>query len=238
MGNEEIKFPLSKKARMEFSDKYEKIFFKKPVHNISDEKLVEMVNSNLEKLGANEKLSNESSQEGIQDEENGQGDGNIDAKNGNTENGEENGEAGVKDEDYETASAQYEEYFGRKPLVDYDSKRLFAEIEEDKAKKLEIEDAKNKYFALFGKQPLEEMTIQQINSQIANEEKRLSDAKVDSKAKKEPKAEELEFDSATQMVIVNKKNPSDKRVINKATFDFLKHDFEEVPNIPKELKNK
>ena len=101
-----------------------------------------------------------------------------------------------------------------------------------------MNDAKNKYFALFGKQPLEEMTIQQINSQIANEEKRLSDAKVDSKAKKEPKAEELEFDSATQMVIVNKKNPSDKRVINKATFDFLKHDFEEVPNIPKELKNK
>ena len=128
MSNEEIKFPLSKKLRTEFSDKYEKIFFKKPVHNISDEKLVEMVNSNLEKLGANEKLSNESSQEGIQDEENGEGDGNIDAKNGNTENGEENGEAGVIDEDYETASAQHEEYFGSKPLVDYDSKRLFAEI--------------------------------------------------------------------------------------------------------------
>ena len=236
MSNEEIKFPLSKKAKAEFSDKYEKIFFKKPVHNISDEKLVELVNANIEKLGSDEKLSNESSQEGIQDEENGQGDGNIDAKNGNTENGEENGGAGVIDEDYETASAQYEEYFGRKPLVDYDSKRLFAEIEEDKAKKLEIEDAKNKYFDLFGKQPLEEMTIQQINSQIANEEKRLSDAKVDSKAKKEPKAEDLEFNSETQMIIVNKKNHSDKRVINKATFDFLKHDFDEVPNIPKELK--
>ena len=48
----------------------------------------------------------------------------------------------------------------------------------------------------------------------------------------------LEHDSETQMVIVNKKNPNDKRVINKSTFDFLKHDFDVVPNIPKELKNK
>ena len=232
----EIKFPLSKKVKAEFVADYEKIFFKVPPHNIKDEKLVEVVNANREKITGDEGTQSAPSQEGIQDEENGQGDGNIDANNANGEKGEENGQTGVKDEDYEMASAQYEEYFGRKPLVDYDSKRLLSEIEEDKAKKAELNDAKVKYFDLFGKQPLEEMTIQQINSQIANEEKRLSDAKAESKAKKEPKADELKFNSETEMLIVNKKNPSDKRVINKSTFDFLKHDFDEVPKIPNELK--
>lgn len=53
----EIKFPLSKRQRTKFENDYELIFFKKPVHNISDEKLVEAVQANQSKIGSNAKNS-------------------------------------------------------------------------------------------------------------------------------------------------------------------------------------
>lgn len=92
------------------------------------------------------------------------------------------------------------------------------------------------YFDLFGKQPLEGMTNEQIFSAIANEKARQAEAKSKVQAKAEPIDDSLEYNPETEMLIVNKKNPSDKRVINKSTFDFLKHDFDEVPKIPNELK--
>ena len=48
--SKEIKFPLSKAQRTKFENDYELIFFKKPVHNISDEKLVEAVQANFTKV--------------------------------------------------------------------------------------------------------------------------------------------------------------------------------------------
>ena len=53
--SKEIKFPLSKAQRTKFENDYELIFFKKPVHNISDEKLVEAVQANQSKIGSNAK---------------------------------------------------------------------------------------------------------------------------------------------------------------------------------------
>ena len=85
---EEVKFPLSKKAKAEFSEKYEAIFLKKPVHNISDEKLVEMVNANLEKLTPNAEIQKQPSQEGIQNAKNGEGDGTAEAKGDGNNNGD------------------------------------------------------------------------------------------------------------------------------------------------------
>ena len=63
----EIKFPLSKRQRTKFENDYELIFFKKPVHNISDEKLVEAVQANQSKIGSNAKNSQQQPpQEGTQ----------------------------------------------------------------------------------------------------------------------------------------------------------------------------
>ena len=54
MSNEiKIKFPLSKKLKDQFSKDYEAVFLNKPPHNISDEKLVELVQANAEKLKGN-----------------------------------------------------------------------------------------------------------------------------------------------------------------------------------------
>ena len=65
----EIKFPLSKRQRTKFENDYELIFFKKPVHNISDEKLVEAVQANQSKIGSNAKNSQQQPpQEGTQNE--------------------------------------------------------------------------------------------------------------------------------------------------------------------------
>ena len=66
--SEEIKFPLTKKAKAEFVKNYELIFLKVPPHNISDEKLVELVNSNQEKLSGNVTTNEQPPQEGIQNE--------------------------------------------------------------------------------------------------------------------------------------------------------------------------
>ena len=84
----EIKFPLSKRQRTKFENDYELIFFKKPVHNISDEKLVEAVQANHSKIGSNAKnaqqqppqegTQNESGQYGKEIEENG---ANVESEN-------------------------------------------------------------------------------------------------------------------------------------------------------------
>ena len=83
-----IKFPLSKKNKAQFVADYEKIFFKAPPHNIGDEKLVEVVNANREKIGSNEGTQNPPSQEGIQDAKNGEGDGTTEAKGDGNNNGD------------------------------------------------------------------------------------------------------------------------------------------------------
>ena len=67
--SKEIKFPLSKAQRTKFENDYELIFFKKPVHNISDEKLVEAVQANQSKIGSNAKNAQQQPpQEGTQNE--------------------------------------------------------------------------------------------------------------------------------------------------------------------------
>ena len=279
MPNEELKFPLSKKNKAVFVADYEKIFFKLPPHNISDEKLVEVVNANREKIGSNEGTQNPPSQEGIQDAKNGEGDGttSTDAKGDGNEG--TNGEAGAnadgkltpeeerayqiahfkelhgtdadeslptdeinalnvtkENENFVVAEQAYIETFGKNPLLDYSTEKIWALVAEER-KRIESEDLlKKEYFDLFGKSPLSAMTIEQIDSAVQNERKRQNDAKDKAKAKAEPIDDSLEYNAETEMLIVNKKNPSDKRVINKSTFDFLKHDFDEVPKIPNELK--
>lgn len=254
-----IKFPLTKKQKAEFADKYEKIFFKKPVHNMSDEKLVEIVNANLEKIGQNDKTSNEPPQEGIQNEENKSNEGEgVDSATKEREfqfdkylelHGKEADGNLATDEvtalnvakenkNFEEASNVYLELFGKTPLVDYSTEKIWDLIAEER-KRIETEgDLKQRYFDLFGKTPLTEMTSEQILSAIDNEEARQAEAKSKSTEAKKPKEIELEHDPETEMIVANKKNPNDKRVINKGTFDFIKADFDAVAVVPKELKNK
>lgn len=266
MSDEKIKFPLSKKVKAQFADDYEKIFFKVPPHNIKDEKLVEVVNANRDKITGNEGTE-QPPQEGVQNAENGEGEGNS-----NTE-GNGNGKVSPEDEriyqlerfknlhgidadenlpteeisalsttkeneNFVLAEQEYVATFGRNPNLDFSTEKIWALIGEERERKAEGETLKQRYFDLFGKNPLSEMTKEQVVSAIKNEENRQAIAKEQSKAKVQPTADELEHNAETEMVIVNKKNPNDKRVINKSTFDFLKHDFDPVVKVPEELKTK
>ena len=231
----EIKFPLSKKVKAEFVADYEKIFFKVPPHNIKDEKLVEVVNANREKITGDEGTQTAPPQEGTQDK--GGQEGNGDGLEGTTDNGTGANTDGKVTPEQERAFQieKFKELYG----TDADENISTSEITALNLTKENFLTGSKEYFDLFGKQPLEGMTNEQIDSAVQNERKRQNDAKDKAKAKTAPIEDDgLEHDSETQMVIVNKKNPNDKRVINKSTFDFLKHDFDVVPNIPKELKNK
>ena len=208
--SEEIKFPLTKKAKAEFVKNYELIFLKVPPHNISDEKLVELVNSNQEKLSGNVTTNEQPSQEGIQNE-GGEGNSADESQKGDGANGENQ----LTPEEIEAEKAQSEA------------------DEKEKADELSKE-----YFSLFGKTPLTDMTEKQIVSAIENEKKRQGNVKTQSVATVDVVDDYLRHDEKTQMVIQRKKDPTDKRVINKTTFPYLKHDFEEVVKVPKEIQNK
>ena len=270
----EIKFPLSKKVKAEFVADYEKIFFKVPPHNIKDEKLVEVVNANREKITGDEGTQTAPSQEGNQDTKNGEGIGNEgNGDNVGTIDKNAESEKYVKErvfqlekfkdlhgidadeslptdeisamnttkenENFVLAEQAYVEAFGKNPLLDYSTEKIWSLVEEERKRVASVEILNQEYFDLFGKKPLSAMTNEQIDSSVQNERKRQNDAKDKAKAKTAPIEDDgLEHDSQTQMVIVNKKNPKDKRVINNSTFEFLKHDFDIVPNIPKEIQNK
>ena len=223
----EIKFPLSKRERTKFENDYELIFFKKPVHNISDEKLVEAVQANHSKIGSNAKNSqqqppqegtqNESGQDGKEIEENG--------ANVGSENPPSN--EGTIERTY--LNERFKELLGIEPdeATPNDEVRGMILTQENYL------TASKDYFDLFGKKPLDDMTKEQILSANENEKARISEANT-----KKPKAnvEEIKFNPATEMLIQRK---GEKRVINKQTFQFIKNDgWEEVVETPSELLNK
>lgn len=230
------KFPLSKKDKKKFSDDYELIFLKFPPHNISDEKLVELVEANQEKLKSNEQISKQPPQEGIQDDED-QSQNGVGANGEGIKPEEPIKEAGViegvVDEELITARKQYKEIYGE----DADEGLSIDELHQLVISKLNHNTASVDYFGLFGKNPIQEMTIEQILSANENERKRLQTAKAN-EPKKPTEISEFDFDTETEMLIVDKKDPKNKRVINKNTFQFLKGNFDAVPLTPKEIQNK
>lgn len=250
--SDEIKFTLSKKLKDQYSDDYEKIFLKRPVHNMKDEKLVELVNSNRDKLTPNAKNTEQPSQEGIQDEEakaseagaidNGSGEPNADE--GEHASIDTSGEFKLNEVDQATKDQaqkdreyefdQYKQLFNEEA----DGELSTDEIKALNASKLLYNSSVKVYFDLFGKRPLEDMTTDQIDSAIKNEESRIAAAKAAAAKDTLPAVKEFDYDPETEMLIVNKKNKKDKRVINKVTFPFLKEEFDAVSEIPKELLNK
>lgn len=228
--SDEIKFPLTKKAKSEFVKNYELIFLKVPPHNISDEKLVKLVNSNQEKLSGNVTTNEQPSQEGIQNE-GGEGKGNSadESQKGDEENGKVS-----PDEERIYQLENYKKLHGE----DAGENLSTSEITALNLAKENFLNGSREYFDLFGKQPIEGMTNQQIFSAIENEKKRLEKGKTQSVEKVDVVDDSLKHNEETEMVIQRKKDPSDKRVINKNTFPYLKHDFEEVVKVPKEIQNK
>lgn len=227
MSNEELKFPLSKRQRTKFENDYELIFFKKPVHNISDEKLVEAVQANQSKIGSNAKnaqqqppqegTQNESGQDGKEIEENG--------ANVGSENPPSN--EGTSERTY--LNERFKELFGIEP----NEATLNDEVRGMILKQENYLTASKDYFDLFGKKPLDDITTEQILSANENEKARISEANT---KKPKAKAEEIKFNPATEMLIQRK---GEKRVINKQTFQFIKNDgWEEVVETPSELLNK
>ena len=226
----EIKFPLSKRQRTKFENDYELIFFKKPVHNISDEKLVEAVQANESKIGSNAKNSQQQPpQEGTQDK--GGQEGNGDGLEGTTDNGTGANTDGKVTPEQERAFQieKFKELHG----TEADESLPTDEITALNVSKENYLTASKDYFNLFGKKTLDDMTTEQILSANENEKARISEANT-----KNPKAkaEEIKFNPATEMLIQRK---GEKRVINKQTFQFIKNDgWEEVVETPSELLNK
>ena len=226
----EIKFPLSKRQRTKFENDYELIFFKKPVHNISDEKLVEAVQANQSKIGSNAKNSQQQPpQEGTQNE--GGQDGNGEGIQGTNDANTGANEAEKVKEEKERAYQidRFKELHG----TEADESLPTDEITALNVSKENYLTASKDYFDLFGKKPLDDMTKEQILSANENEKARISEANT-----KKPKAnvEEIKFNPATEMLIQRK---GEKRVINKQTFQFIKNDgWEEVVETPSELLNK
>ena len=226
----EIKFPLSKRERTKFENDYELIFFKKPVHNISDEKLVEAVQANQSKIGSNAKNSQQQPpQEGTQDK--GGQDGNGEGVQGTNDANTGANEAEKVKEEKERAYQidRFKELHG----TEADESLPTDEITALNVSKENYLTASKDYFDLFGKKPLDDMTTEQILSANENEKARISEANT-----KKPKAnvEEIKFNPATEMLIQRK---GEKRVINKQTFQFIKNDgWEEVVETPSELLNK
>lgn len=230
--SEEQKFPLTKKAKSEFVKNYELIFLKVPPHNISDEKLVELVNSNQEKLSGNVTTNEQPPQEGIQNEGGKIEEGKIIKEPLTPE------EIEAEKQDFIETEKQYSEVFGKNAPLDYSIEKMKSEIEIELERKAKAEELSKEYFSLFGKTPLTDMTEKQIVSAIENEKKRQGNVKTKSVATIDVVDDSLKHDEETEMVIQRKKDPSDKRVINKNTFPYLKHDFEEVVKVPKEIQNK
>lgn len=226
----EIKFPLSKRQRTKFENDYELIFFKKPVHNISDEKLVEAVQANQSKIGSNAKNAQQQPpQEGTQNE--GGQDGNGEGVQGTNDANTGANEAEKVKEEKERAYQidRFKELHG----TEADESLPTDEITALNVSKENYLTASKDYFDLFGKKPLDDMTKEQILSANENEKARISEANT-----KKPKAnvEEIKFNPATEMLIQRK---GEKRVINKQTFQFIKNDgWEEVVETPSELLNK
>ena len=226
----EIKFPLSKRQRTKFENDYELIFFKKPVHNISDEKLVEAVQANQSKIGSNAKNSQQQPpQEGTQNE--GSQDGNGEGVQGTNDANTGANEAEKVKEEKERAYQidRFKELHG----TEADESLPTDEITALNVSKENYLTASKDYFDLFGKKPLDDMTTEQILSANENEKARISEANT---KKPKAKAEEIKFNPATEMLIQRK---GEKRVINKQTFQFIKNDgWEEVVETPSELLNK
>lgn len=226
----EIKFPLSKRQRTKFENDYELIFFKKPVHNISDEKLVEAVQANQSKIGSNAKNSQQQPpQEGTQNE--GGQDGNGEGVQGTNDANTGANEAEKVKEEKERAYQidRFKELHG----TEADESLPTDEITALNVSKENYLTASKDYFDLFGKKPLDDMTTEQILSANENEKARISEANT---KKPKEKAEEIKFNPATEMLIQRK---GEKRVINKQTFQFIKNDgWEEVVETPSELLNK
>ena len=206
------------------------IFFKKPVHNISDEKLVEAVQANQSKIGSNAKNSQQQPpQEGTQNE--GGQDGNGEGIQGTNDANTGANEAEKVKEEKERAYQidRFKELHG----TEADESLPTDEITALNVSKENYLTASKDYFDLFGKKPLDDMTKEQILSANENEKARISEANT-----KKPKAnvEEIKFNPATEMLIQRK---GEKRVINKQTFQFIKNDgWEEVVETPSELLNK
>lgn len=224
----EIKFPLSKRQRTKFENDYELIFFKKPVHNISDEKLVEAVQANQSKIGSNAKNSQQQQppQEGTQNESGQDGKG---IEENGTNVGSENPPSNEGTIERTYLNGRFKELFGIEP----DEVTPNDEVRGMILKQENYLNASKDYFDLFGKKPLDDMTKEQILSANENEKARISEANT-----KKPKAnvEEIKFNPATEMLI---QRNGEKRVINKQTFQFIKNDgWEEVVETPSELLNK
>ena len=223
----EIKFPLSKRERTKFENDYELIFFKKPVHNISDEKLVEAVQANQSKIGSNAKNAQQQPpQEGTQNESGQDGKG-IEENGANVGSENPPSNEGTIERNY--LNERFKELFG----IEANENEPDDEIRGMILKQENYLTASKDYFDLFGKKPLDDMTTEQILSANENEKARISEANT-----KKPKAnvEEIKFNPATEMLIQRK---GEKRVINKQTFQFIKNDgWEEVVETPSELLNK
>lgn len=227
----EITFPLSKKVRAEYIGKYELIALKKPVHNISDEKLVEYVHANADKL------PNEDQKPKTEDPKTVENSNDV-LKQSEGDQPKQN--EGVQDASKDKADAERKHQFDLfKELngVEANPELSTEEITAINVSKQNENHARQTYFGLFGKQPIEGMTVEQIVSANENEIERIKAIKSKSAEEPKPIQNGIDYDPKTEMIVQHEKT-KEKIKINRGTFPFIKNEgWIEMSEIPNELQN-
>lgn len=242
------KLPLVKSSRGAFERRYQELFLREPEKGLSDEKLMNAVNNYEQKANPNSESGKE--QKTVQ-KETGNVKNDIDAgtgKNGDDPvtvlslnrdsyknlTGKDAEESWTNEEvvkamesfNYVSLSERYEKLTGVKPLIGWTPEDVADEIQ-----RLEYRASASKtYFDLFGKQPIDSMTNEQILNAVQVKNAEIEEA---SKAKPAAKAPEQGELKAGQ-VLATHKVTGETQVFNVHTLKYLP-EWEETPVKPKEL---
>lgn len=209
----EPKLPLSKTSRKAFERRYQELFLREAEEGVSDEKLMKAVNDYESKQNPNPESKE---QEGIQTE------------TGNVSDGEGT-EEGIESVVFTLNQDVYKSLTGKEADESWDNDKVVEEIENFRYIETR-KSASNKYFDLFGSQPIESMTNEQISNAVDVKQQEIDKA---NEAKEQPQAPDVSLQAG--QVLATQKVTGETKVFNQLTLKYL-NDWEETPIAPKELR--
>lgn len=241
------KLPLSKTSRKAFERRYQELFLREAEEGVSDEKLMKAVNDYESKQNPNPESKE---QEGIQTET-----GNVSDGKG-TEEGNKTLNVDISKQIMKYNQDLYKRLTGKDADESWDNDKVIEEIEysdavqrytdftkvkpplgwstDDINKELEFletrKSASNKYFDLFGSQPIHSMTNDQILNAVDVKQQEIAKA---NEAKEQPQAPDVSLQAG--QVLATHKVTGETKVFNHITLKYL-NDWEETPIAPKELR--
>lgn len=216
----EPKLPLSKTSRKAFERRYQELFLREAEEGVSDEKLMKAVNDYESKQNPNPESKE---QEGIKTET-----GNVSDGKG-TEEGNKTLTVDISDRILKANQDAYKEITGKDADESWDNDKVVEEIENFRYTETR-KAASNKYFDLFGSQPIDSMTNEQISNAVDVKQQEIDKA---NEAKEQPQAPDVSLQAG--QVLATHKVTGETKVFNQITLKYL-NDWEETPIAPKELR--